>query len=172
MRLHALGKWIDRLRAKIAHPPSGGTDETDETLKTEVLSVLAVGTEKGCANSSPADTGHDLSTVASPQATDPETDNAGAVSPVSPIAPTVWAQVAAEVRFDREGLADKPSGANVNTCGDCLHLLRRGTCGEPVAAGLLTAEEGFGIVWPPEGHGAGCPAFTGKMPTAGAGSGG
>jgi hypothetical protein len=56
----------------------------------------------------------------------------------------------------------------VNTCGACLHLLRRGTCGEPVAAGLLTAKEGFGIVWPPEGHGAACPAFIGKMPTAAA----
>lgn len=46
----------------------------------------------------------------------------------------------------------------VTACKECRHLLRRGTCGEPVAAGLVTH---FGIVWPPEGHGAGCPAFVG-----------
>ena len=50
-------------------------------------------------------------------------------------------------------------------CIDCQHLTRANTCGEPVAAGLLTGEEGFGIVWPPKGHGAACPAFTGRMPT-------
>lgn len=54
-------------------------------------------------------------------------------------------------------------------CADCLHLLRHGTCGEPVAAGLFTAEHGFGIVWPPEEHGAACPAYANKMPTATAG---
>lgn len=51
-------------------------------------------------------------------------------------------------------------------CAGCCHLLRRGTCGEPVAAGLLTADEGFGIVWPAKEHGAACPAFSGKMPPA------
>ena len=54
------------------------------------------------------------------------------------------------------------------TCAGCVHLLRHGTCAEPVDAGLLTAKEGFGIVWPPEGHGAACPAFIGKMPAAAA----
>jgi hypothetical protein len=102
------------------------------------------------------------------QATDAEKFNAGAVSPVSPLVPTEAAQVAAAVRFEREDLAGETSGASVNTCGDFLHLLRRGTCGKPVAAGLLTAAGGFGIVWPPEGHGAACPAFTGRMPTAAA----
>jgi len=46
-------------------------------------------------------------------------------------------------------------------CTDCLHLLARGTCGGPVAAGLL---ESFGIVWPPEGHGARCAGYSGKTP--------
>ena len=54
------------------------------------------------------------------------------------------------------------------TCADCQHLGPRDTCFEPVAAGLRTGQEGFGIVWPPEGYGATCPAFSGKMPTAAA----
>ena len=105
---------------------------------------------------------------ACPQAVDAEKLNAGAVSPVSPLVPAETAQVAAVAPCEREDLAGEPTGASVNTCTDCRHLLRHGTCGEPVAAGLLTAEEGFGIVWPPERHGAKCPAFNGKMPTAAA----
>jgi hypothetical protein len=69
---------------------------------------------------------------------------------------------------DREDVAGESKGAGINACGGCLHLLPRGTCGEPVGAGLLTAENGFGIVWPPEGHSTACPAFIGKMPTAAA----
>lgn len=53
-----------------------------------------------------------------------------------------------------------PSGSVHHSCSDCMHLTRRRTCGEPVAAGLRTAEQGFGIEWPPEGHGAACAAFT------------
>lgn len=49
--------------------------------------------------------------------------------------------------------------SSVSTCTDCQHLLRRGTCAEPVAAGLLTAAEGFGIVWPAQDYGAACAAF-------------
>ena len=109
-----------------------------------------------------------LVSPACPQVADPEKLNAGAVSPASPLVPVEMAQVAAAAPCEREDLAGEPTGASINTCIDCLHLLRRGTCGEPVAAGLLTAEEGFGIVWPPEGHGTACPAFIGKMPTAAA----
>ena len=47
------------------------------------------------------------------------------------------------------------------TCADCLNLLRRGTCGEPVDAGLVHS---FSIIWPPEGHAAGCAAFRTKPP--------
>lgn len=50
------------------------------------------------------------------------------------------------------------------SCADCMHLLPRRTCGEPASAGLLTEAEGFGLVWPPDGHGAGCAAFSGPKP--------
>ncbi len=77
-------------------------------------------------------------------------------------------QGAAAAPFECEYAAVKSTGAGIKTCYGCLHLLRHGSCGEPVAAGLLTEAEGFGIVWPHEGHGAACPAFIGKMPTAAA----
>lgn len=46
--------------------------------------------------------------------------------------------------------------ATARMCRACAHRLRAGTCSEPVAAGLA---EAFTVVWPPAGHGAGCPAF-------------
>jgi len=49
------------------------------------------------------------------------------------------------------GLAGEP------TCRQCAHRLRRGTCAEPVAAGLA---QWFEIHWPPAGHAATCPAFS------------
>lgn len=55
------------------------------------------------------------------------------------------------------GNGEPPAGL---ACHGCQHLLPRGTCAEPVAAGLLSATEGFGIVWPQPGHDATCPAFT------------
>ena len=55
----------------------------------------------------------------------------------------------------------QPANDPARTCGDCLHRLTRGTCGEPVAAGLL---ESFGIVWAPDGHAADCPGFSSKAP--------
>ena len=42
------------------------------------------------------------------------------------------------------------------TCMACTHRLRRGTCAEPVAAGLAAS---FGIRWAPDGHAQRCPAF-------------
>ena len=48
----------------------------------------------------------------------------------------------------------------MRACTGCAHRLRRGTCAEPVAAGLATH---FGIRWAPEGHAQSCPAF--KAPT-------
>jgi len=50
-------------------------------------------------------------------------------------------------------------------CADCQHLLRHGTCAEPVAAGLLTVAEGFGIVWPPAGYANTCASYS-RKPTA------
>ena len=63
--------------------------------------------------------------------------------------------------------AASPANADVlqcavdRTCANCPNLLRHGTCGEPVRAGLVPS---FEIVWPPDGHGAGCAAFTGTLP--------
>ena len=49
-------------------------------------------------------------------------------------------------------------------CADCQHLTRASACTAPVAAGLLTAEEGYGLAWPLAGHGATCPAYSDKAP--------
>lgn len=55
------------------------------------------------------------------------------------------------------GVAGYPAPAQ--RCADCRHLSRVKTCTTPVAAGLLTAAEGFGIAWPPAGYGATCQAW-------------
>jgi hypothetical protein len=47
-------------------------------------------------------------------------------------------------------------------CTHCQHLTRVSTCTEPVAAGLLTEAEGFGIAWPPDGYATNCVAFTSR----------
>ena len=146
-----------RVSASPLAQPDAGTGG-DKPAEAALLPDLVVAIHATCPPVSPA----------CPHGVGVEKLNAGAVSPVSPLVPVEEAQVAAAAPCEREDLAGEPTGASINTCTDCLHLLRRGTCGEPVAAGLLTAEEGFGIVWPPEGHGAACPAFTGKMPTAAA----
>ena len=49
-------------------------------------------------------------------------------------------------------------------CADCQHFGPRGTCFEPVAAGLRTEQEGFGIAWPEEGQAATCTVFAAKAP--------
>jgi hypothetical protein len=59
-----------------------------------------------------------------------------------------------------------PAPTVTQRCTECRHHGQRKTCLAPLAAGLLTVEGGFGIVWPPEGHGAACPAYTGKEPRA------
>ncbi len=140
----------------LAQPGAGTSGDKPATVALAADLVVAV--PAACPPVSPA----------CPQETDAEEFNAGAVSPVSPLVPTETAQVAAMAPFEREDAPGKSTGAGINPCAGCLHLPRRGACGEPVAAGLLTAEEGFSIVWPPDGHGAACPAFIGKMPTAAA----
>ena len=52
-------------------------------------------------------------------------------------------------------------------CVDCEHLGPRGTCFEPVAAGLRTEQEGYGIAWPDEGQATTCQAFSAKVPQLG-----
>lgn len=89
--------------------------------------------------------------------------------------PEVLALLAAEREADREafderaaimefegGLSRADAETAARRCVDCEHFGRRRNCLEPVAAGLLTDAQGFGIAWPPEGHGAGCTAFNGK----------
>jgi hypothetical protein len=51
-------------------------------------------------------------------------------------------------------------GQAAQSCATCRHRSRVGTCRVPVAAGLLTAAEGHGIVWPAVGYGTTCPAWT------------
>ena len=61
-------------------------------------------------------------------------------------------------------VADHRAGAT-QRCADCQHLTRVSTCSAPVQAGLLTAAEGFGIVWPPAAHAASCAAFSASTPS-------
>jgi hypothetical protein len=49
-----------------------------------------------------------------------------------------------------------PAQPAARSCAACANLTRRGTCTEPVAAGLA---ETFGIRWPELGQGAGCAAY-------------
>lgn len=96
---------------------------------------------------------------ACPQVAGVKKINADTVSPVSPLVPVESAQVA-ETPFAHAGPDGKArADANAKTCADCLHLLRHGTCGEPVVAGLMPS---FGIVWPPDGHATGCAAFSAR----------
>jgi len=60
-------------------------------------------------------------------------------------------------------LADGEVSAWVaRACTDCQHFGRRRTCLEPVAAGLLTVAEGFGIVWPEPARAATCNGFAAR----------
>ena len=65
--------------------------------------------------------------------------------------------------------APMPTGSQklvrAQACADCQHLGPRGTCFEPVAAGLRSEQEGFGIAWPPDDHAQSCTAF-GDRPVA------
>ncbi len=49
-----------------------------------------------------------------------------------------------------------PARPAARSCSACANLLPRGTCAEPVGAGL---DESFGIAWPEHGRGADCAAF-------------
>ena len=48
---------------------------------------------------------------------------------------------------------------SVKTCPQCANRLRFGTCGRPIEAGLIGADEGYGIVWAPPRWAATCRAF-------------
>jgi len=64
-----------------------------------------------------------------------------------------------------EMLAPQPSLRAASRCTDCRHLLKRGTCGEPVRAGLIPADAGFGLAWPPAGYANTCASYS-RKPTA------
>lgn len=58
-------------------------------------------------------------------------------------------------------VAQRPiPAAAARTCVWCIHRLRRGTCAEPVAAGLAKS---FGIFWAPDGHADTCAAFASRV---------
>ena len=48
---------------------------------------------------------------------------------------------------------------SVKTCPQCANRLRFGTCGRPIEAGLIGADEGYGIAWAPPRWAATCRAF-------------
>jgi len=52
--------------------------------------------------------------------------------------------------------------SSVNTCTNCQHLLRPGTCAEPEAAGLIPAGAGFSLAWPPTGYANTCASYSSK----------
>jgi len=58
---------------------------------------------------------------------------------------------------DAESRSSAPTVSSSGiTCAGCQHLLRRGTCAEPVAAGLARS---FGIIWPPAEHATTCASY-------------
>ena len=130
-----MGKWIDRLQARTAHPPTGGTDETDETLATGVLSVLAVGAERGPANSSPAESGPDLSAVAWT-----ESDIDRFLARRARLLRWGWPEPEAEALADRLVRRDRELDARMS-CTDCQHY-RPARCGNHRRAGLSTPDVG------------------------------
>lgn len=142
-----MGKWAQRRMAyENGQTVTEGTDKTDTR---GVLSVLAVASEGVCAKA-----------------------NAETAAPLPAAnAPSMAPRVAltddhrAAIRAERDALVlALQAEAAARQCVDCAHLTRRRTCLEPEAAGLIPAGQGFGIAWPPEGHGAGCAAFSSKAP--------
>lgn len=105
-------------------PQPGAGTAGDKPVAVALVADLVINAPAACPPVSPA----------CPQVTDAEKLNAGAVSPASPLVPVEAAQCAAAAPFEREDAAGKSTGAGIHTCVGCLHLLRRGTCGEPVAA--------------------------------------
>jgi len=82
--------------------------------------------------------------------------------PIVPSVPIENAQVSTTPPM-RADLAGDPTGAGVNICAGCLHLLPRGSRGESQSADLLAHLQGFGIAWLAHGQGEAYPAFTGTV---------
>ena len=126
-----MGKWIERLQSQTAHPLAGATDETPETPLVGVLSVMAVAPQGGCANSSPADSGPDLSAVAWT-----DEDIARFLARRAGLLRWGWSEPEAENLAAR--LHERDLHADYRQlCVECQHY-RRGRCGNHGAAGLAT----------------------------------
>ena len=130
-----MGKWIERLQSKTAHPLAGGADETPKTPLVGVLSVMAVATQGGCANSSPADSGPDLSAVAWT-----DEDIARFLARRTRLLRWGWSEPEAEKLADRLVRRDREQDERVS-CTDCRHY-RPGRCGNHRRAGLTTFDLG------------------------------
>ena len=130
-----MGKCIERLQARTAHPITGGTDETDETLARGVLSVTAVGTERGPANSNPAQLGPNLSAVTW---TDGDIDRFLTLR--ARLLRWGWPEPEAEALADRLVRRDRELDARMS-CADCQHY-RPGRCSNHRRAGLSTPDVG------------------------------
>ena len=128
-----MGKWIARLQAKTAHPLSEGTDETYKTVPAGVLSVLSVGGQGGCANSSAIEPFPDLSAVAWTDG-----DIARFLDRRARLLGWGWAEPEAEALAERLVIRDRDADERVS-CADCTHY-RPGRCGSHRAAGLRAPE--------------------------------
>ena len=132
-----MNRWLARLDVEIQKPLSGVTAKTDKTpLETPGPPLLSV-----------------LSVL--PERGFEKRDPPFVSSVSSPGEANAKTRVASN---DEAGAPELVSG---NACADCAHLLKGGTCAEPVSAGLV---QSFGIVWPPEGHGTTCAAFSRQPP--------
>lgn len=130
-----MGKWIARLKAKAVHPLLQGTDETDETPQSGVLSVLSVPVGEGAANSSPAQAAPDLSAMTW---TDADIDRF--LARRTRLLRWGWAEPEAEALAERLVQRDRETDPRV-TCAECRHY-QPGRCTNHQHAGLLTAEVG------------------------------
>ena len=148
--------WAARARAHFSKTELPPTDKTDETPLSSVSSVA-------------------------PGPVSEKREGLSSVSSVTPAAvfekshtPAAACLVQAQIQKTELPPTDKtdetplssvssvapgPVSENLRTCAACSHRLPVGTCSQPVQAGL---REHFGIVWPPEGHAATCPAFAAR----------
>ena len=127
-----MGRWTARYAEKLAAPPQGGTDKTDER---GVLSVLAVPVE-GSANDFQAQPGPvDMDAVAWTDA-----DTARFLDRRARLLRWRWPEAEAERWAARLVQRDREADPRVS-CADCA-AYRPGRCGNHQPAGLLSPEVG------------------------------